>query len=178
VFEDWKSAWRQAVENFRRELSESDDGTPAHTRAMRREVASARGALDRLLEEIERTRGDAVSERDHETICRRRENLARNIGDEETVRLAAQFAARHQERAEVIERKVEILVAEHALLARDLASMEEILVSQPVSSVGEPSVRDVIEPRDKQDRDFARLDRDARERAAAARLEELKRRMQ
>jgi hypothetical protein len=182
MFEDWKQAWRQAVENFRRELRESEegDGAPPDVRAMRRDVVSARGALEKLDDEITRTRRDAVAEREQETICRRREGLARNIGDAETARLAAEFALRHVERAVLFERKVAVLEEERTLLRRDLGLMEEALSTRaPASaeSVTGGARPDVLEDRERQDRDFAQFDREAREKAAQEKLEELKRRM-
>jgi hypothetical protein len=180
MFEDWKQAWREAVENFRRELKDSEegDGSPPDVRAMRRDVVSARGALDKLDAEIAQTRKDAATEREQETVCRRREGLAKNIGDGETARLAAEFAMRHVERATVFERKFEVLEQERALLRRDLDNMEETLTAQPAPAPEAIRARpDVLEERAKEDRDFAKLDREARERLAEQRLEELKRKM-
>jgi hypothetical protein len=179
MFEDWKKAWREAVENFRREVAGGDAGSDVRTNAMRRELVAARGALDKLDGEIRRTRSEAESERANEQVCRRREQLARSINDEETVRIAASYAARHAERAQVLERKVEVLEAERGLLARDLGEMEKALAEQPAAPQmpdGTP-VRDIIEEREREDRDFGRLEREARERAAEERLEELKRKM-
>lgn len=181
MFEDWKHAWRAAVDNFRRELeeSEADDGSPAHVRAMRRELQAARSALDRLDREIGRARKDAEAERTEEATCRRREVLARRVGDEETVRLASDFATRHAERADILERKVAVFVQERALLSRDLEEMERVMAAQPGADevLKEAPRPDVLEERAREDRDFARLDREARERAAEQRLEELKKRM-
>jgi hypothetical protein len=108
--------------------------------------------------------------------------MARRIGDEETVRIAIEFCARHAERAGVLERKAEVLTEERALLVRDLDSMEQTFAAQPdaaqVSAPGSPSSGRVLEEdREREDRDFGRLEREARERAASERLEELKRRM-
>lgn len=180
MFEDWKKAWREAVENFRRELEESEtgDGAPPDVRAMRRDLMSAKGALEKLETEITQTRREAAVEREQEEICRRREGLARNIQDAETARLASEFAVRHAERAGVLERKAEVLEQERALLERDLTAMEETLAKHPAAAaMGERARPEVLEEREKQDRDFAKLDRAARERAAEQRLEELKRKM-
>lgn len=179
MFDDWKKAWREAVENFRRELSDSEAGTgnvSAHVRAMRRDLASVRGALRKLDDEITRTRRDASTERESEQVCRRREGLARNAGDEETVRLAIEYAVRHAERAGVLERKVDVLEAERALLARDIEAMDALIAQHP-DALGAAPEPDVLEQRNRTDQDFGRLEREARERAAAARLEELKRKM-
>src|SRR5688572_8577341 len=108
MFEEWKQAWRQAVENFQREVNE---GTPAapRLRAMEHELASASGALSRLSAEIRTTRNELAKEREAEQVCRRRETLARNAGDAETQRIAADFAVRHSERAGLLDRKAAVL---------------------------------------------------------------------
>jgi hypothetical protein len=178
MFEDWKQAWREAVENFRRELDDSEAGgnVSAHIRAMRRDIASVRGALGKLDAEVSQARRDAVTEREAEEVCRRREGLARNVGDEETVRIAVTFATRHAERAGILERKVEVLLAERGVLARDLAGMEEALAAQP-EPLATPPEPDALERRERTNQDFGKLEREARERAAAERLEELKKKM-
>lgn len=177
MFEDWKQAWREAVENFRRELDDAEGNISVHVRAMRRETASARGALGKLDAEIARARREAASERELEQVCRRREGLARNVADDETVRLALEYAERHAERATILERKVEVLGQERSLLARDIESMDQILAAQPDAVLGATEDHGVLEPRERTDRDFGHLEREAREKAAAQRLEELKRKM-
>lgn len=181
MFEDWKQAWRQAVENFQREVRESEPGAVPRVRAMEREIVSASGALSKLDAEIHRTAADTAAERDAEQVCRRREGLARDVGDEETVRIAADFAVRHAERAAVLARKLEVLREERALLARDIDEMKKVIATAtPASaSVGAGAAGAAAQHGDGEgrDREFSRLEQDARERAAAERLEELKRRM-
>lgn len=191
MFEDWKQAWRQAVENFQREVAESGPASAApRVRAMEREVASANGALLRLDEEIRRTRREAEAEAEAERVCRRRERLARDVADDETERVAADFAARHAQRAAVLNRKLEVLIDEHALLERDLDTMRAVIAQTPgvtagdttgttAGGTGAASSRDPspLDEREREDVAFSRLENDARDRAAAERLEELKRRM-
>lgn len=177
MFEDWKQAWRQAVENFQREVRESQAGLPLRVRAMERELASAGGALTKLEHEIGRAQRAAQKERHEETVCRRREALAREAGDEETVRVAVDFAVRHAERAALLERKAAVLEEERALLGRDVAEMRRMLneAAAAASAAGEatpPKERDQLD-----ERAFTRLEHEARDRAAEARLEELKKRM-
>jgi hypothetical protein len=174
MFQDWKDAWRQAVENFRHEIGdEAPDDAPPTARAMYRELTSAREAFSRLEAEILHTQRDAEAERESEAVCRRRETQARRIGDEETIRIAVEYAERHAERAVVFERKVSVLTEERALLRRDLEAMEKI-AAEHMPSASSP---DQLEQREKQERDFGKLEREAREKAAADRLEELKRKM-
>jgi hypothetical protein len=178
MFEDWKQAWRQAVENFQREVRDAQPGVPLRVRAMERELASAGGALTKLEQEIGRTRRDAQKERHEETVCRRREGLARAAGDEETVRIAVEFAVRHAERAALLERKAAVLEEERALLARDVAEMRRMLNEAAAAAAASAPKDSEKKENDKLDeRAFSRLEHDARDRAADARLEELKKRM-
>jgi hypothetical protein len=198
MFEDWKQAWRQAVENFQREIADGEAGAPPRVKAMERELASAAGALLRLDDEIRRTRREIETELQAEEVCRRRERLAREVLDEETVRIAVEFAVRHAERAAVLQRKVSVFEDERALLARDVAEMRRVIAQAPQARAGVHAGPDdgstgaggaassaedgraaPPDPADEErsTRDFSRLERDARERAAAERLEELKRRM-
>lgn len=191
MFDDWKEAWRAAVENFQREL-EGDDGDDA-TRAMRRDERLAADALRRLDAELSAARANAARERDAEKICRRREGMARDIADDETARIAGEYAVRHAERAVVLERKVEVLVAERDLLVRDLEQMRSALAARAADSQVHAGERDgiagggpdtgphgpVADPsgHERDDHNFRKMEREARERAAEARLEELKRKL-
>jgi hypothetical protein len=179
MFEDWKQAWREAVDNFRREVAGEATSLDSRARAMNREYLAAQNALDKLDSEIRRTRRESTEERENEQVCRRREEMARRINDQETVRIAVEFAVRHAERAGILERKVSVLVEEHSMLANDLESMKLTLAStvEQVGSAPAGDIRDILEERRKQDRDFGRLEREAKEKAAEERLEELKRKM-
>ncbi|MBX6364800.1 MAG: hypothetical protein IRZ00_13100 [Gemmatimonadetes bacterium] len=193
MFEDWKAAWREAVESFYRELNEGEGPVNARLHAMRREIAAANGELRRLEAEIARARKAVDEERAEEAVCRRRQAAAQRIEDAETARLAGEWAERHARRARVLEQKLEALRAEHEMRAGDLAEMEAALAAASDAAAVEagqgpagagvgggtppgPSPEE-DEARAAQDREFRRLDREARERAAEARLEELKKRM-
>ncbi|CAN5638598.1 hypothetical protein BH23GEM9_BH23GEM9_06400 [soil metagenome] len=180
MFNDWKQAWRQAVDNFQSEVR-GDSGAPPRVRSMERELVSAAGALSKLEDEIHRTSSAAAAEREAEQICRRRESLAQGVGDDETVRIAREFAVRHAERGAVLGRKLDVLRQERTLLARDIAEMKKLIaeIAPDTASVGGGTER-AVGPDTQSDthaRDFSRMEREARERAAAERLEELKRRM-
>lgn len=182
MFEDWKQAWRQAVENFHREAGGGTTGAPPRIRAMERELTSASGALGNLDDEIRRTRRDLGKEREAEQQCRRREALARDVDDAETVRIAVEFAQRHAERAAVLDRKIAVLEDERSLLARDVAAMrerlDEVAPAAAAHGVGDGAGRSDSHDDDRSSPEFTRMEREARERAADQRLEELKRRMQ
>jgi hypothetical protein len=186
MFDAWKQAWRDAVKNFWKELEPEAYGADPARRigAMRRDLDAARAELDRIEADLGRARRQLAEERESETTCRRREELARGIGDDETARIAAEFAARHAERAAILDQKVRALEAEHALMRRDFQAMESAFAtaaaeagtdSGPAPSLDSPGV--VPDDDDPRGEEFRRLEPEARERAAEARLEELKRRM-
>lgn len=194
MFQELKDAWREAVENFRRELA-GGEGTPARDRlrAMQEDLSVAASALDALERDIAAAHRQAAAAREEEAVCRRREAMARNIGDAETAAIAERFAARHAEHAAILERKAAVLEAERALLRRELAEMKRILEERKLetgpagdgaasagaaaSGARHDAGRGGISKDDAADAEFRRLEREERERRAEAMLEELKRRM-
>ncbi len=192
MFEDWKKAWQQAVDNFQNEIAD-DDGPagPAEIGAMRRDIAAARKALDRLQIELHRCREELTEEQQQEQVCRRRGDMAAAINDQTTVTIALQWAERHYQRGLILHKKSEVLAAELVMRRDDLKGMEDQVseLQANLSATGpgvdnlgaRPSAPGPLPrnpERDKQDADFRKLDREARERAAEARLEELKKKMQ
>ena len=123
-------AWREAVENFRREMEGDESAADEQTRSMQRQYSTAKDVLERL----RRSKRQAAEERENETVCKRREEMARRIGDEETVRIAVEYAERHARHAGVLERKVEVFMEEHSLLSRDLESMRQTLQERGLQS--------------------------------------------
>lgn len=171
MWETWKRAWHEAVENFRREAA-NPDAVPGRRSTMQRELDAARAELRRLEDDIARTRRQLVEEREAMERCRRQQALARDIGDDETATIAARYAERHAERARVLAAKLDALEAELALRTDDVREMETILqAAEP------PTAASHFDLAEEDDEVFHRLDRDARERQAEERLEELKRKM-
>jgi ABC-type phosphate transport system auxiliary subunit len=172
VFDDFKQAWREAVDNFWHEL-EGDD-TEASSRSALRQVAAARNQLETLDGAIGDTRQRVAHEQEQVEACRRREGLARGIGDEETARIAGEYGARHQERADVLTRKLEALEAERRLCRRDLQDMEKAIQEGRIAGA-QAELEDLN--RHPSEDEFRNLEDAARGRSADERLEELKRRM-
>ncbi len=184
MFDDWKKAWQEAIDNFQRELDDETTGPP-HLASMRREVATARKALEQLQIELERCREQVVEEEQQEQVCRRRGEMAARIADEETVRIAVEWAERHQHRARVLRQKADALGAELEMRQADFKEME--VKTEEVAATMGPAAAAASEvprstssrsTRDSDDIDYRQLDRARREKAAEARLEELKKKMQ
>jgi hypothetical protein len=185
MFDDWMNVWRETVDSFDRELH--GDGGDGASRGMRRQLVAARTALARIQTEVERAVADAARERDTEQVCLRRQSMALGIADEETARIAGEYAGRHAERADLYERKAAVLREEQELMRRDLDVMESEFSARLETAAGDDSDDDALEggkaspldeedraAQDRQDLELARL---RRERAASEKLEELKRRM-
>lgn len=172
MFREFKRAWRQAVDNFWQELEADSSGEGSS--AAYREVSRVRNQLDELESEIGATRQRLTHEREQVAVCVRRERMANEIGDAETARVAAEYRDRHQERAGVLERKLEALEAEHRLCRRDLDEMEKALQEGRIRSA-----RAELEDLDRHpsESEFRNLEESERSQSAEERLEELKRRM-
>ena len=127
MFESLLSAFREAVKNFKDELHRDDvpEAVDSLLRGMRVEASEARSRLHGLEDGIRRARAEAAREAGEVETCQRRAKMARAIGDEETARIAAEYATRHERRKQVLELKASALEQEMELLRTD---SEEMLV--------------------------------------------------
>lgn len=177
VFDEFRRAWREAVDNFWRELDGAGDGGGggATDGAAYREVGRVRTQLEELGSAIDATRQRLAEEIEQVEACARRERLARSIGDEETARIAARYRGRHQERAQVLRQKLDVLEAERRLCRRDLHEMEKALLDGRVKGAARVELEDF--DRHPREDEFRTLEDAQRARSAEERLEDLKRRM-
>lgn len=189
MLDELRNAWHEAVRNFRRELSADDhegaDQTAAREdRGVRATIQAAERELRRLEDELRNARRHLEEERVAAERCYRRESLARSIGDTETAELGARFGARHAEKAVLLERKADVLGAELEMREREMDEMRAALAahrrassgSAPSDSQPDTSIFTALEEDLQGDADFRDLQQQQREREAAARVEELKRR--
>lgn len=127
MFENLRRAFREAVDNFNRELErdavpEAMDGL---LKGMERETVAARAELGTLKEELDRSRRRAAAEQREAEVCRRREELARGIGDSETADIAASFGEKHEARCRVLTEKGKAIEAELRLRETEYEQMLE-----------------------------------------------------
>jgi len=125
MFENLRRAFREAVDNFNRELErdavpEAVDGL---IRGMQKEAVATRAGLEGLKEQLERARKRAEAEGREAEVCRRREELARKIGDTATAEVAAEFAEKHTARQRVLSDKAKAIEAEIRLGETEYADM-------------------------------------------------------
>jgi len=158
---------------------------------MREAVIEQKAAVRLLREELDKADQLLGAERSQLDTAQRRRDLALGIQDSETVAVAEKFIQRHQERAAILVKKVDAQREELALAERDLAEMTSQLQD---AARRNPSIRSDRSANaawnglgeggmDRPETDLesellkGRMERAAREAAADAKLDELKRRM-
>ena len=160
-------------------------------RQMREAVVEAKVAVVETRDAVARTERDLVQERQRLADAERRGRLASEIQDAETVAVAGRFAAKHRERAGVLDKKLAALRDELALYERELGDMQAQLAraeqDRPLTEAersAERAWRDLqaaggsrpgTDPEDELLK--SRLDRAGREAAADRQLRELKKKM-
>lgn len=101
--------------------------SPADRRAvitdMKRALVQAKMGVDDLREGVELTKRRVAVEREQLETAMRRRTLAEGINDAETVAIAAKYEVQHAERLSVLERKLDVQIAELGLVERDYDEM-------------------------------------------------------
>jgi phage shock protein A len=125
MFEALRQAFKQAIRNFRQELhrDEVPEEVNRLVSGMRSEAAEAKLRLRDLEDGIARARAEARVEGKEADTCRRREQMARKIGDEETAKIAADFVEKHERRKQVLEQKAQALEQELELRRAEVEDM-------------------------------------------------------
>lgn len=125
MFDDLRNAFREAVQNFKDELDR--DSVPENVdrllRGMIDEVTQARARLKGIQSDLDETRRRVEAEEEQVATNRRREKMARDIGDDETARLASEYAERHEKRLGVFRQKAVALEQEVTLLGAEVEEM-------------------------------------------------------
>ena len=103
MFDNLRHAFREAVDNFNKELNRDDvpDVVDGLLTQMHEEVTDAKAQVFTLEEQIKKAIQLSDMEEKEASTCRRREEMARKIGDEETATVAAEFAEKHEKRREI-----------------------------------------------------------------------------
>jgi phage shock protein A len=125
MFESLRAAFREAIRNFKHELhrDEVPELVDNLVSGMKHEAADAKARLRELEDGIRRARAEAAREAQEVETCRRRERMAHKIGDEETAKIAADFAEKHERRRQVLEEKADALEKELQLRRAEVEEM-------------------------------------------------------
>ena len=125
MFDELRAAFREALDNFNKELSRENVSDTADRLlvGMRNEIVSEKAAVAGVGEELEKTRSQIERLTRDVATARRREEMARGIDDEETVRLAAEFATKAEAHLAVLRKKEEALAEELSFRERTVEEM-------------------------------------------------------
>lgn len=127
MFDNLRHAFREALENFNKELSRDQvpEAVSKLLSGMVEEVADAKVRIRELEDYLARATAEAEREKMAAATAHRRGKLATDIGDEETARVALEYAAKHEERQRILDQKVAAMREELVLRTREV---EEMLV--------------------------------------------------
>jgi len=134
-----------------------------------------RSEVKALEGELTQVRSRAAREEDEVRKCLRREEMARKIGDEETVEVARSYARRHLRMQEVLTEKAEVLEREIKVRSGEVEEMTRSLKQAQVqreSLLASSSRREARESLQDADGLFAEMDR------MSEKIEDLDRRSQ
>jgi len=125
MFEDLRSAFREAVNNFKDEISREEvpETVDKLLLGMRNEVADAKVRIKELEDQMTRAVHESEKEKKDAATCRRREKMARDINDGETADVAAQYAEKHEERQRLLEQKAVALSDELDYMRKEVEEM-------------------------------------------------------
>lgn len=125
MFEDLRAAFKEALDNFNKELSRDQVSETADKLliGMKNEIADEKAQvagledqLKKTLEQIDRLEKDAKT-------ARRREEMAREIDDQDTVRLAAEYATKAEGQRVILVKKATALKEEFDFRSRTVEEM-------------------------------------------------------
>lgn len=125
MFEDLRAAFREALDNFNQELSRENvsDTADQLLRGMKREIVDEKAQVAGLDDQIEKTRAQIDRLEKDSATARRREEMAREIDDDETVKLAAEFATKAEGHLGVLRKKEAALLEERTFRKGTLEEM-------------------------------------------------------
>jgi phage shock protein A len=114
MFDNLRQAFKEAVDNFKEELNRDEvpEVVDGLLRQMQEEVTDAQAHAHTLEAQIKKALQLAEMEEKEVATCRRREEMARRIGDEDTANVAAEYAEKHTKRKAIQEQKALALRAE------------------------------------------------------------------
>ncbi|HEU5048690.1 MAG TPA: hypothetical protein VFU00_00105 [Gemmatimonadales bacterium] len=98
-------------------------GGREYAAGLREAVIEAKAAVSSMRDQLVATERELATEQRQLADAERRGELAQEIGDGETVAVAARFATKHRERAAVLERKLGVQRDELELASRELEEM-------------------------------------------------------
>lgn len=129
MFKKLKNAIDAALSSLESRAGGEDQDIDRLLSGMREELIEAKASTPRLEDGLEKLRRRRADERSRAEDCVRRAGQAEEIGDDETMRVAVEYAERHQDRVRVFDEQIEGAEAELALHRRNVSEMTAQLKS-------------------------------------------------
>jgi phage shock protein A len=125
MFDDLRAAFKEALDNFNKELSRNQvpETVDKLLGNMKDEIAEEKAQVAAVQAQLEKTLPEIERSIEQAETARRREEMARKIDDQETATLAAQYAARHAGHRQVLEKKAAALREELAFREKTVEEM-------------------------------------------------------
>lgn len=164
MIDSLRDAFRQAVQNFRSELNRDrvPEAADRLLRAMHAELIEFERQGSELENDLVRTKEESAEERQAAETCVRREEMAREIGDEETAGVARDFAVKHLNRQGILDDKVAVLerqIDEHRAALSDMKDQFKRARTQRATLSSTTGRTDARESLREADRLFDEMDR-------------------
>lgn len=125
MFEKLRRAFGEALDNFKDELDREDipEAVGQLLSGMKQEVTDAQARVKELESDLEKAGAAIEREEQQLDTCRRREEMATRIGDADTVAVASEYAAKHEQRLEAFRLKAKAFEEELAFRRTEVAEM-------------------------------------------------------
>ena len=125
MFEELRAAFREALENFNKELKRDQVLETADNLlvGMTDEITNEKTQVAGLEDQLAKTHQQAALEMGNAETCRRRERMAHEIGDEETAAVAVRHAEKHENHYVLLQNKAQAIQEELDFRRRTLEEM-------------------------------------------------------
>lgn len=125
MFDNLRRAFGEAISNFKDEIGRDDvpEAVDQLLRGMVTEVTDAKAYVKKLESDIELAEAKLSKQKKGAETARRREAMARDIGDAETETVAKEFAEKHERIAVVLEQKATALKQELKVRQTEVSDM-------------------------------------------------------
>lgn len=125
MFDDLRAAFKEALDNFNKELSRGQVAETADKllAGMKSEIADEKAQVAGIEDQLEKARQQIERLARESATARRREAMAKEIDDAETVKLAGDYATKADSHRAVLEKKVAALQEELDFRQRTVEEM-------------------------------------------------------
>lgn len=125
MFEKLRHAFGEALENFKHEMDRADvpGAVGKLLSGMKQEVTEAQARLMALEADLQKATAAIEREEQQLDTCRRREKMATRIDDTDTAGIAAEYAAKHEQRLDAFRLKKKAFEEELTFRRTEVAEM-------------------------------------------------------